>query len=129
MASTCESPPWVWGASKAPRWPPQPASPSTTGAARMDFAMGIGTGRQIEFRPHSRQGIEAFLEAGKGERYAGSFFRGLKNDEGGLLAGFHLIDQLILHDHLSYASGWKAADKASASDIGIVDLKPQSGRK
>src|SRR5580704_1167668 len=120
--------PPVSGVSKVPRCPTQPASPNTNGA-RMDFARWIGTGRHSEFRPNSRQGIEAFLKPGHGERYADSFFRGLKNDEGGLLAGFHLIDQFIVHDHLGHASGRKAADKTGASDIHIVDLKPQSGRK
>src|SRR4030088_1959840 len=120
--------PPVSGVSKLPRCPPQPASPNTNGA-RMDFARWIGTGRHIEFRPISRQGIEAYLKPGHGERYADSFFRGLKNDEGGLLASFHLVDQFVLHDHLGYASGRKTADETGASDIGVVDFKPQSGGK
>src|SRR5437660_2036422 len=121
--------PPVSGVSKVPRWPPQPASPNTTGAARRDFASWIGTGRQSEIRLNSRQRIEPFLKPGQGERYADSFFRGLKNDEGSLLAGFHLVHQFFLHDHLGYASGRETADETGASDIGVVDFKPQSGRK
>src|ERR1700730_12112623 len=121
--------PPVSGVSKVPRWPPQPASPNTTGAARRDFAMWIGTGRHSQFRPNSRQSIEAFLKPGHGEGYADSFFRGLKNDEGSLLASFHLVDQFVLHDHLGYASGRKTADETGASDIGVVDFKPQSRGK
>src|SRR5205807_10113055 len=70
--------PPVSGVSKVPRWPPQAASPNTTGVARTDFARRIGTSRHSEVRPNSRQGIEPVLKPGHGERYADSFLRGLK---------------------------------------------------
>src|SRR5579863_5659013 len=76
-----------------------------------------------------RQLVETLAETLEAHREADAFLRCLEDDEGRGLAGAHLADQLVVHDHLGDATIGQAAHEAGAADIGIVDLEAEPGRQ
>jgi hypothetical protein len=117
---------WRSGALKLPRLPPQPASPNAASAARKELALRRNEGRRDVFRAGLQQGIEPFPKSRDGERNVDAFVGCLENDESGLFAVLHLLDQFVFHDYFRHAAGRKAADEIRASDIGIVEIQSKA---
>src|SRR5580693_6788068 len=73
----------------------------------------------------SGQLVEAFAKALQAHREADALLGRLEDDEGRGLAGAHLLDQLVFHDHFGDAAIGQAAHEAGAADIVVVDLQAQ----
>src|SRR3954449_9914814 len=77
----------------------------------------------------SGQFFVAVFEPGKVQRDTDAFFRRLIDDEGGGLAGPHLVDQLVFHDDFGDATGRQAAHEAGTADIGLIDFEAEAVRQ
>src|SRR5438132_11429028 len=67
--------------------------------------------------------VVTLAEAFEAHGEADPLFGGLEDDEGGGLATAHLLDQIVVHDHLGHAAVRQAADETGATDVDLVDFE------